>query len=147
MTNREHPLYTLWATMVSRCNYPGHRCYHLYGGRGITVCERWRDFHSFAEDMGERPEGYSLDRIDPDGNYTPENCRWSSTVEQLLNRRSYNPHGHQHISRDKKTWRLQIMLRPGIQYRRNFTDFTEALHHRDECVFEREVHKRLGLYK
>jgi hypothetical protein len=72
--------------MRKRCNNPNTNHWKYYGARGITVCERLDDFAAFLEDMGELPEGHSLDRIDPNGNYTPSNCRWATAKTQMRNR-------------------------------------------------------------
>lgn len=86
---KTHPLYTVWQAMRQRCYDINTNSYEYYGGRGITVCERWRNsYHSFVADMGERPTAkHQLDRVDPDGNYEPSNCRWVTTKEQANNKR------------------------------------------------------------
>jgi len=80
------PTYNSWNTMLARCRNPNHTFFHRYGGRGITVCQRWYVFENFFADMGERPAGTTLDRIDNDRGYEPDNCRWSTNKEQFSNR-------------------------------------------------------------
>ena len=79
--------YRAWSAMRRRCFNAATKDYPLYGGRGITVCERWKTFENFLEDMGVRPEGKTLDRINNDGNYEPGNCRWATWSEQRVNQR------------------------------------------------------------
>lgn len=82
----ESPTYNTWQGMLFRCENPAHRAFSRYGGRGIIVCRRWHDFKNFLADMGERPDGRTLDRINNDGNYEPGNCRWATPAEQAANK-------------------------------------------------------------
>lgn len=92
--NRTHgmgrtPVYAVWTTMIARCTNPKNISYPNYGGRGIRVCERWRDFANFFADMGDRPSAtHQIDRIDNAGHYEPGNCKWSDRVEQGENKRN-----------------------------------------------------------
>jgi hypothetical protein len=78
----------IWKTMRQRCENPRSSRFKDYGGRGIRVCARWRKFENFFADMGRRPPGRSIDRIDNDGNYEPKNCRWATAMQQRHNRRA-----------------------------------------------------------
>jgi hypothetical protein len=86
-TGKHTPEYNVWLGIKARCTRPGATAYDQYGGRGINVCDRWLDFVKFLEDMGERPPGTTIDRINNDLGYEPKNCRWATKREQSKNRK------------------------------------------------------------
>lgn len=101
----KHLLYGTWHQMINRCENPKSKHYDRYGGRGIKVCDEWHDFWSFvkwSDSIGGRPNGYTLDRIDNDGNYCPENCRWADWKTQTSNKSS-----NRYITYNGKTQTIQ----------------------------------------
>lgn len=127
--------YNTWRDMRHRCENGSHPRFNNYGGRGITVCERWQEFEAFYEDMGPRPSpGHSLDRIDNDGPYSPENCRWATWSQQNSNRRPFQNSNNQMLTYGGKTqsvtdWAEEIGLSyPGLLYRlQTYGDVKRAL--------------------
>jgi hypothetical protein len=88
-TGNQTRTWNSWSSMLKRCRNPKNTNYPNYGGRGISVCDRWSEYVNFLADMGERPEGKTLDRINVNGNYEPSNCRWATLSEQQKNKRCH----------------------------------------------------------
>ena len=86
MDGKEKRAHYIWRAMVARCTNPNHKAYNRYGGRGITVCHQWLKYENFLADMGEPPEGLTLERIDNDKGYDPVNCKWATLSEQQKNK-------------------------------------------------------------
>lgn len=110
--SRKHPLYWTWTSMINRCYYPSTYAYPWYGGKGIEVCPQWFDFLAWLKDVGERPEGYSFDRIDVNKNYEPGNVRWVTPREQKINtgKRKDNTSGYFGVTKRGKYWAGQISV-------------------------------------
>lgn len=110
LTKTKHKLchtveYKTWGAMFTRCTNKKADSYPAYGGRGISVCERWKSFDLFLEDMGKRPsDNHSIDRIDPNGNYEPSNCRWATRRDQNYNKRTTVFITHEGESKNIDQW-------------------------------------------
>ena len=125
---RNHPLYVTGSMMHDRCCNRRSSKWPHYGGRGLTVCERWASFSAFAADMGARPAGTTLDRQDNSLGYSPDNCRWATKREQNLNRRTGGKTGVNGVAwaaREGK-WRVRAWAKEGEKHLGYFGDFFEA---------------------
>lgn len=148
-SNRKHGLclsteYRSWQKMLSRCTNPNSDKFIHYGGRGIKVCERWlHSFENFLGDMGEKPEPkklYSLDRIDVNGDYCPENCRWATQKEQMNNLRKTIKYEYKGRIQSFTDWCIELGLSKGAVrslIRRNGYTFEESV----------EYYKQKGIKK
>lgn len=125
--------YKTWCEIKYRCCVPTSHYYKDYGGRGIKMCDRWKDsYEKFLEDMGERPEGMTIDRIDNDGDYCPENCRWANTKTQCNNRRSNINIEYMGETKTLKQWCEKFNMDYGL---------TRSAYHRGRHTFEELVEK------
>lgn len=111
-------IYGVWCDMKRRCLNPNKSDYKYYGKRGIKVCDRWMDFKLFLEDMGVPPEGKTLDRIDNSKGYSPENCKWSTRLEQMNNTRFNKVISFDGESLSISAWERKLGWRPGTLKRR-----------------------------
>lgn len=129
--------YSTWCLMKARCNNKNNPLFKYYGGRGIIVCSRWNDnFMDFLEDMGERPNKMTIDRIDNNGDYEPQNCRWATDSQQRLNRRRFsnNTSGHTGVYFLKGRWQAQLWVNKKGYYSPLFEDKQDAVSYRKLLV-------------
>lgn len=134
-----NPLYSHWKAMMTRCYNPKSNTYKNYGGRGIRVCERWRESAlNFYEDMGNKPSAaHTVDRIDVDGDYQPDNCRWATPAEQSRNRRTStkNKSGVTGVAWDKSRskWIASLMVNGISVLQKRYDDIEDAIVARKEA--------------
>ncbi len=144
------PTYNTWINLRQRCLNPNNPNYSRYGGRGITICDRWMTFANFLEDMGERPEGLTLERRDTNSNYEPTNCYWATRKTQSQNRNWYISPGNTcatpYITLYRKsTYKVQLKITKTLLHQKDFSTLEKAEAHRDICVFERDFLRQRGL--
>lgn len=114
----DHPLYDTWRNMHRRCSNKTDPNYKHYGARGITVCKRWHSLALFISDMGDRPEGTSLDRINNDKGYRPSNCRWATPQQQRNNRSDTIYITHKGVTKTLSAWAKEVGLKRATLYYR-----------------------------
>ena len=144
-----HRFYATWSGVIQRCNNPKHKRYKDYGARGITVCEEWLDvanFISWAEITHPNIEGVSLDRIDNDKGYSPENCRWADSFTQAINQRigKNNTSGYVGITSNGANWMARIMTNNKRVCLGTFLTKEEAALARDNYIIENKLPNKLS---
>ena len=141
----KHRMYSIWRGMMERCYNMSKVEYKNYGGRCISVCERWHNIENFIEDMVPSfEEGLTLDRINVDGNYEPDNCRWADKSTQTQNTRrlrSTNKSGYRGVSWDKRVckWRVQIAVNNKVKHLGCFTTPEEAARVYDQYIIDNNL--------
>lgn len=145
MPSRSHgmsstPIYGLWCAMKRRCENKNVAAYKDYGGRGIRVCERWQAFENFFADMGHKPEGKSLDRIDNSKGYCKENCKWSTAKEQKRNARNLRYITAKGKTQSMGEWAEEIGLSVGTIWQRLSIGWTD-----EESVTIQRLKKKAGI--
>jgi len=118
LRSSRNPTYVAWRCLVGRCTNPSFDNYKRYGGVGITLNPEWLDFEKFVLDMGNRPEGKTLDRIDTTKNYSKENCRWATPSEQQSNRKCAMLLTYDGITKNSREWARDLNLAPGAVWMR-----------------------------
>lgn len=135
-----HPLYKTYHSMKTRCFNANSKDFNDYGGKGVSVCDRWmakEGFENFCEDMGVRPENHTLDRIDVKGNYEPSNCRWASHHQQASNKRGSNKCVGVSFSKDRNNWKVEMSVNKKYYYIGRYEKYEDAVFARKE--FEKQV--------
>lgn len=142
--------YAIWRGILARCYNTKLKAYPYYGGRGITVCEEWFDYINFLKDMGERPEGMSLDRTDTNAGYSKQNCRWATAEEQAQNKRklSTNTTGRTGISIRTATGQYLVEIKTdGVhEYGGIFSNLEDAIAKREELEIKHRGFVRKDSY-
>lgn len=138
----DHPLYKTYKGIFSRCYLKANPSYKNYGGRGIVVCDRWtgkKGFKNFCEDMGERPNGMTLDRIDVNGNYEPSNCRWATSHQQNANTRRNKYHAGVCKDNTREKWMAYITINKTVHNLGRFDKYDDALSARQNAEIKNNI--------